>query len=74
VNVALAPDAAVSDRDVLGPIAPEKGAAALQAIAEGLQRVAGAAFTERLLGTLARDFACEDAVQPLLQPFVPESG
>lgn len=74
VNVALAPDAAVSGREVLGPIAPEKGAAALQAIAVGLKRVAGAAFTERLLGTLARDFACEAALAPFLQPFAPETG
>lgn len=74
VNVALAPDAAVSGRDILGPIASEKGAAALQAIAEGLKRVAGAAFTERLLWTLARDFACEDAVKHLLQPFAAEMG
>ncbi len=74
VNVALAPDAAVSGRDVLGPIAPEKGAAALQAIAIGLERVAGAAFTERLLWTLARDFACEAALEHLLQPFAPDVG
>ena len=74
VNVALAPDAAVSGRDVSGPIAPEKGAVALQAIAEGLRRVAGAAFTERLLWTLARDFACEAAVKHLLQPFAAEMG
>ncbi len=74
VNVALAPDAAVSGRDVLGPIAAEKGAAALQAIAEGLKRVAGAAFTERLLWTLARDFSCEAAVKHLLQPFAAEMG
>jgi len=74
VNVALAPDAAVSGRDVFGPIAPEKGAAALQAIAEGLKRVAGAAFTERLLWTLARDFSCEAAVKHLLQPFAAEMG
>src|SRR3990170_1418341 len=74
VNVALAPDAAVSGRDVSGPIAPEKGAVALQAIAEGLRRVAGAAFTERLLWTLARDFDCEAAVKHLLQPFAAEMG
>jgi len=74
VNIALAPDAAVSGRDVFGPIAPEKGAVALQAIAEGLRRVAGAAFTERLLWTLARDFDCEAAVKHLLQPFAAEKG
>ena len=74
VNVALAPDAAVSGRDVSGPIAPEKGAVALQAIAEGLRRVAGAAFTERLLWTLARDFDCEAAVKHLLHPFAAEKG
>jgi hypothetical protein len=72
VTAALAPDAAVAGREVRGGIRPERGGAALQAVAEGLRRVAGATFTERLLLTLGRDFACEDAVKALLAPLVGE--
>jgi hypothetical protein len=68
VNEALAPDAYLEGKDWEGAIAPEKAILALRAIAEGLRPVAGGGFTERLLGTLARDFACEEALAPLLRP------
>lgn len=68
VNQALAPDAYLEGRDLKGPIAPEKAVVALREIVEGLRRVAGGVFTERLLGTLARDFACEEALGPMLRP------
>jgi len=68
VNVVLAPDAVLMGREVHGTIPAERAAAALQAIAAGLARVAGAAFAERLLWTLGRDFACEAAVKRLATP------
>ncbi len=73
-NLALAPDASLQGHALRGPVQVEKGAAALQAVAEGVKRVAGAAFTERLFWTLARDFACEDAVKHLLEPLIMGGG
>ncbi|MDQ7850115.1 MAG: hypothetical protein RB148_07555 [Armatimonadota bacterium] len=66
-NAAMAPHATASGGAIHGRLSPEQGAAALRRVAEGLRRVAGSAFTERLLLTLARDFACEDAVKQILQ-------
>jgi len=68
VNAVLAPDAVLMGREIHGLIPAERAAAALQAIAAGLQRVAGAAFAERLIWTLGRDFACEAAVKRLVAP------
>ncbi len=66
VNEALGPYASVAGREVAGRIDPRRAAAALRAVADGLGGVAGAAFAERLLWTVGRDFACEDAVKHLL--------
>lgn len=66
-NAAMAPHATVSGGTVHGRPGPEQGAAALGRVAEGLRRVAGSAFTERMLLTLARDFACEEAVKRVLR-------
>jgi len=66
-NAAMAPHATLSGGTVHGRIGPEQGKAALRQVAEGLRQVAGSAFTERLLLTLARDFACEDVVRQILQ-------
>ncbi len=63
VNAALAPDAVVEGKEVWGTLAAESAAAALQEVAAGLARVAGAAFTERLLLTLGRDFDCAEALK-----------
>jgi hypothetical protein len=66
INEALGPAVTLSGRDVRGEIDPRLAAAALRAVADGLGAVAGAAFAERLLWTVGRDFACEDAVKRLL--------
>jgi len=66
-NAAMAPHATLSGGTVRGRIGPEQGKAALRQVAEGLRQVAGSAFTERLLLTLARDFACEEVVRQILQ-------
>ncbi|HEV8339607.1 MAG TPA: hypothetical protein VGR25_08120 [bacterium] len=65
INTAIAP-AELAGREVRGEIDPRRAAAALRAVADGLGAVAGAAFAERLLWTVGRDFACEDAVKRLL--------
>ncbi|MGH2453855.1 MAG: hypothetical protein ACRDF5_08845 [bacterium] len=66
VNVTLGSNVTVAGRDVMGQIDPARAAAALRAVAAGLGEVAGAAFAERLLWTVGRDFACEDALKRLL--------
>lgn len=66
INEALGPAVTLSGREVRGEIDPRRAAAALRAVAGGLGAVAGTAFAERLLWTVGRDFACEDAVKRLL--------
>ncbi len=71
INEAIAP-AALAGREVQGEIDPRGAAGALRTVAEGLGAVAGAAFAERLLWTVGRDFACEDAVKRILGSAPPE--
>ncbi|MBI3975189.1 MAG: hypothetical protein HY334_02250 [Armatimonadetes bacterium] len=66
VNEVLGPAAGVVGKEVQGMIDPGRAAAALRTLADGLGQVTGAAFAERLLWTVGRDFACEDAVKKIL--------
>lgn len=66
VNEVLGPAAGVVGKEVQGMIDPGRAAAALRILADGLGQVTGAAFAERLLWTVGRDFACEDGVKKIL--------